>query len=78
MTERRKIFFFYKREEELVSKVEKLEQLAVQNNFEILNDHHNANIIVAVGGDGTFLQAVQKTGFKDDCLYAGINAGETF
>lgn len=77
MTERRKIFFFYKREDELVAKVERLEQLAEQNNFEILNDYQDANIIVAVGGDGTFLQAVQKTGFKEDCLYAGINAGDT-
>lgn len=73
MTERRKIFFFYKNEQDLETKVKNLEMLAKANNFEVLKDYHQANIIVAVGGDGTFLQAVQKTGFKEDCLYAGVS-----
>lgn len=76
MNDRRK-FFFYKREEEIEQKVKNLIELAEQNNFEVLSDYKEANIIVAVGGDGTFLQAVQKTGFKEDCLYAGINTGHT-
>ena len=33
----------------------------------------NANAIVSVGDDATFLQAVRKTGFREDCLYAGIS-----
>ena len=32
----------------------------------------NANAIVSVGDDATFLQAVRKTGFREDCLYAGF------
>lgn len=33
----------------------------------------NANAIVSVRDDATFLQAVRKTGFREDCLYAGIS-----
>src|SRR5699024_9655198 len=32
----------------------------------------DANIIISIGGDGVFLQAVRKTGFRQDCLYTGI------
>lgn len=73
MTERRKMYFFYKKEQDLETKVNNLQLLAEANNFEVVKDYRTANIIVAVGGDGTFLQAVQKTGFKEDCLYAGIS-----
>lgn len=31
-----------------------------------------ADLIASIGGDGTFLQAVRKTGFRDDCVYIGI------
>ncbi|WP_078379398.1 NAD kinase [Sutcliffiella halmapala] len=77
MPERRKIFFFYKQEEFLENKVKNLQLLAEQSNFQIVTDFHQANIIVSVGGDGTFLQAVQKTGFKEDCLYAGVSTETT-
>jgi len=77
MTERRKMYFFYKKEQDLETKVKNLQQLAEANNFEVVKDYRIANIIVAVGGDGTFLQAVQKTGFKEDCLYAGISTEHT-
>lgn len=32
-----------------------------------------ANIIISIGSDGSFLQAVRKTGFRQDCLYAGVS-----
>ena len=38
----------------------------------------NANAIVSVGDDATFLQAVRKTGFREDCLYAGISTKMKF
>lgn len=31
-----------------------------------------ADLIASIGGDGTFLQAVRKTGFRNDCVYIGI------
>jgi NAD+ kinase len=38
-----------------------------------VDHYHHANIIISVGGDGTFLQAVRKTGFRQDSLYVGIS-----
>src|SRR5699024_3104912 len=43
-----------------------------KNDFTIVDEPKDANIIVSVGGDGAFLQAVRKTGFRQDCLYTGI------
>ncbi|WP_044894497.1 NAD kinase [Bacillus alveayuensis] len=74
MAERRNnIYFFYKRDEKTSAQVKSLIDLANEHEFNIVNDYRNANIIVSIGGDGAFLQAVRKTGFRDDCLYAGIS-----
>ncbi|GMB07331.1 NAD kinase [Thermolongibacillus altinsuensis] len=74
MTERRnKIYFFHKHDDETTKQVQPLIQLAKQYDFNVVDDYKKANIIVSVGGDGTFLQAVRKTGFRDDCLYAGVS-----
>ena len=75
--DRRNMYFFYKKDKELVEKVGQLQELAEQYNFNVVSDHKKANIIVAIGGDGAFLQAVQKTGFNPDCLYAGIATNES-
>lgn len=72
MEQRRNIFFYYKKDEELQNKLETLFDLAKENGFNIVEDPQNANIIVSIGGDGMFLQAVRKTGFREDCLYTGI------
>lgn len=72
MTNRRNVYFFYKKEDELVEKVASLVELAKQHNFHVVNEQKDANIIVSIGGDGAFLQAVRKTNFRQDCLYAGI------
>ncbi|MDR7073793.1 NAD kinase [Fictibacillus barbaricus] len=74
MRERNNIFFFYKKDEAIHEKAEKLKQLAAQSGFRIVEDQKEANIIASIGGDGSFLQAVRKTGFREDCLYVGINA----
>jgi NAD+ kinase len=73
MPNRRNLYFFYKRDEETVSQVNKLQDLAKEHGFTLVNDPQSANIIVSIGGDGTFLQAVRKTNFREDCLYAGIS-----
>lgn len=72
MSERNNMYFYYHKDEETDSKVDTLKELAKKNDFTIVDNDQNANIIVSVGGDGTFLQAVRKTGFRQDCLYTGI------
>lgn len=73
MTNRRNLFFYHNRDAEILEKIAPLYDLANRYGFSIVKDYHNANVIVSVGDDGTFLQAVRKTGFRDDCLYAGIS-----
>ena len=72
MDKRRNLYFYYPKDEELEEKLEPLFALARENEFNIVEDPAQANIIVSVGGDGAFLQAVRKTGFRQDCLYTGI------
>lgn len=73
MPNRRNIYFFYNKHAIDQAKVEPLYNLAQQYDFNIVEHHQDANIIVSIGRDGAFLQAVRKTGFRDDCLYAGIS-----
>ncbi|MDO6448401.1 NAD kinase [Oceanobacillus profundus] len=72
MDNRKNMFFYYNRDGETDDKVETLQNLAIENGFTIVDNHKDANLIVSVGGDGAFLQAVRKTGFRQDCLYTGI------
>ncbi|RFB17813.1 NAD kinase [Bacillus sp. HNG] len=71
--ERRNLYFFYRKEDKLIEYVEQLNQLAKEHQFTVVDDAAKANIIVSIGGDGTFLQAVRKTNFRQDCLYVGIS-----
>lgn len=70
---RRNVFFFHNQDSETLQKVKALYELTESNGFQIVKDYHLANIIVSIGNDGTFLQAVRKTGFIEDCLYAGMS-----
>lgn len=51
--------------------------IANRYGFTIVKDFQQANLIASVGDDGTFLQAVRKTGFREDCLYMGISTMDT-
>ncbi|MED1555338.1 NAD kinase [Bacillus paramycoides] len=74
MADRRNLFFFYGDDKvTLVEKMKPIYRILEENGFTILDHPKNANAIVSVGDDGTFLQAVRKTGFREDCLYAGIS-----
>ncbi|WP_017756120.1 NAD kinase [Calidifontibacillus oryziterrae] len=73
MPNRRNLFFFYHHNDQTNQQVEQLKKIAADNNFFVIENDEEANIVVSIGGDGTFLQAVRKTGFRDDCLYTGIN-----
>lgn len=70
MTERNHIYFFHK--EQSNAKISALFELAERYGFQVVQNHIDANIIISIGGDGAFLQAVRKTNFRQDCLYAGI------
>jgi NAD+ kinase len=72
MGERRNIFFFYKQDPTHKEKAEEIIELVSKYQFKVVDNHLDAHIIVSIGNDGTFLQAVRKTGFREDCLYAGI------
>ncbi|WP_347862574.1 NAD kinase [Salimicrobium sp. PL1-032A] len=74
--QRRNLYFYYSPNKETDEKLEPVRESAIKNNFTIVDDDKDANIIISVGGDGTFLQAVRKTGFRQDCLYLGIRQGE--
>lgn len=72
MNKRKNIYFSYKWEQEIETKLEPLIKLANKHDFTIVDHPKDANIIISIGGDGAFLQAVRKTGFRQDCLYVGI------
>lgn len=72
MESRRNLHFYYPKDKELENKLKPLFNLARENGFNIVDNSESANIIISVGGDGAFLQALRKTGFRQDCLYTGI------
>lgn len=75
MADRRNLFFFYGDDSvALIEKMKPVYRILEDNGFTILDHPKNANAIISVGDDGTFLQAVRKTGFREDCLYAGVSA----
>ena len=73
MAERRNVYFYHKRDEEILRKASQLFEATERYGFTIVNDFRKANIIASIGDDGAFLQAVRQTGFRDDCLYMGIS-----
>ncbi|HLR08412.1 MAG TPA: NAD kinase [Bacillota bacterium] len=76
MPDRKNIFFYYTTDEQLDKQLQPLFALAEKNHFTIVDNAEDANIIISVGGDGAFLQAVRKTGFRQDCLYTGLTRSD--
>lgn len=72
MVSLKNIYFYYRHDDDLVRTLEPLFELAEKNSFTIVDEPKLANIIISIGGDGAFLQAVRQTGFRQDCLYAGL------
>ena len=73
MTNRMNIFIYSKHDEVSIDKKLKVEDALIHEGFTMTRSDKEANIIISIGGDGSFLQAVRKTGFRQDCLYAGIS-----
>lgn len=76
MTNRNKVYLFHHHDPEMLEKVRPFYEHAEKYGFILEKDYRKANIIISFGGDGAFLQAIRKTGFRDDCLYAGISIKE--
>ncbi|MFC0557946.1 NAD kinase [Halalkalibacter alkalisediminis] len=70
---RNNLYLFYKRTQEIEEQVQPLLKLANQNGFHLVTNVEEADIIASIGGDNAFLQATRKTGFREDCLYVGVN-----
>ncbi|MED4531023.1 NAD kinase [Metabacillus fastidiosus] len=77
MSDRRNVYLFYHKDEKLVKKIQPLITLIEREGFHLVEDPDHANIIVSIGGDGAFLQAIRKTNFRDDCLYSGVSIKNT-
>lgn len=77
METRRDIYFYHKRDAEMLAKTAPLFEMAERYGFTIVSDYRKAHLIASIGDDGTFLQAVRKTGFRYDCLYLGISTKDS-
>lgn len=73
MIEPKNFFVFSKNDTESLQKKAIVEHELKNANFNVTTSHHDANVIISIGGDGTFLQATRQTGYRQDCLYAGIS-----
>ncbi|AQQ52800.1 NAD kinase [Planococcus lenghuensis] len=73
MADRKNIFIYSKNDSDTLEKKDILIETIRRYGFTPVERHEDASIIVSLGADGTFLQAVRKTGFRQDCLYAGIS-----
>lgn len=60
---------------------EKSQQIASQirklnaNRQNPLTESEEADLVIAIGGDGTFIDAVTKTQFSKNIIYTGIHTG---
>ena len=76
MSKTNQLYSYHHNDFETLKKVVPLYNMAVNNGFKIAQNPSSADLIISIGNDGTFLQAVRKTDFKQDCLYAGISTNE--
>ncbi|WP_117170573.1 NAD kinase [Paraliobacillus sediminis] len=75
MPSNRSIYFYYPKESVSKDNLIKLFQASDENGFSIVKNYQDADIIVCIGDDGTYLQGVRHTGFLDNCLYVGLSIG---
>ncbi len=73
MSERTRIYIYSKHDEKSLKNKNTLSETITKFGFTLVKDDKDANIIISLGGDGSFLQAVRKSGFRQDCLYAGVS-----
>lgn len=76
LIEPKNFFIYSKNDDESLQKKSIVEDELRHDGFSVTNNHQDANVIISIGGDGSFLQAVRQTSFRQDCLYAGISTTE--
>lgn len=67
------IYLFSRLDEDTIHKKTYIEKQLRNEGFSLTEDPTEANIVISIGSDGTFLQAVRKTDFRQDCLYIGLS-----
>lgn len=71
----RKIHIYTNKKEESESLAKDLRTILEKMGFEIKDDYDSScDMVVTIGGDGTFLRAVHEFSFPP-CIFAGINTG---
>lgn len=70
---KRVIYLYSKLDDQTIAKAHQVERVLKQADFELTEDHSKADTVISIGSDGTFLQAVRKTHFRQDCLYLGVS-----
>lgn len=68
-----KIFIYSTHDEDSLHKKAVVEEALSHDGFVLTKQDKEANTIISIGGDGSFLQAVRQTEFRQDCLYIGIS-----
>ncbi|KGA96183.1 inorganic polyphosphate/ATP-NAD kinase [Alkalihalobacillus alcalophilus ATCC 27647 = CGMCC 1.3604] len=76
MSDQNKYYLFSKETETMLQLSEPLKERLNEHGFIPTSTPFEANFILSVGGDNTFLQAVRKTGFRNDCIYIGVNTDD--
>lgn len=61
----------HRKSEEVANKIRELNS----KNVTPLTESENADLIISIGGDGTFIQAVTETNFSKDVVHVGIHTG---
>ncbi|MFC4403660.1 NAD kinase [Gracilibacillus xinjiangensis] len=72
MENRKNVFFYYGKSDQLEEKLSPVFEHLEKSGFHIVDNSKDASIVISVGGDGEFLQAVRHTEFRQDCLYVGM------
>lgn len=65
--------FFVNNNEESIKASKEIKEKFLENGFNITDE--NADLAIAIGGDGAFLRMVKNNNFDSDICYVGINTG---
>lgn len=70
-----KTFKLYVRPDRKSQQIAEQIRLLNQNSATPLIESDNPNLVIAIGGDGTFIDAVTSTNFSKNIIYTGIHTG---
>jgi len=70
-----KTFRLFVRDDEKSQQIADKIRILNQNSSKPLSESDNPDLVIAIGGDGTFIDAVTSTNFSKDIIYTGIHTG---